>query len=63
MNVGDRIQVPSQRVGQQARQGTVTAVAGSRITVRWDSGGESSLVPAAGSVTVVSRRQEGREAS
>ena len=39
--------------GRSARTGTVTAVRGELTMVRWDSGGETSLIPAGGSLTVV----------
>jgi co-chaperonin GroES (HSP10) len=39
--VGDRVLVESEKVGQVTRSGVVTAVDGVLITVRWDSGSES----------------------
>ena len=54
-NVGDKIELASKKVGQEARTGTVTALSGSMLTVRWSSGQESMFVPGPGSLTVVGR--------
>ncbi len=43
VEVGDRVLVESQKVGDVTRSGVVTAVDGRLITVRWDSGAESVL--------------------
>ena len=53
VKVGDSVEAAAQKVGQTPRTGTVTAVRGAVITVRWDSGNETSLIPAAGSLSVV----------
>jgi hypothetical protein len=50
--VGDRVLVESEKVGQVTRSGVVTAVDGLLITVRWDSGSESVFIPSAGSLRV-----------
>ena len=65
VKVGDRVQVASSKVGKEPRAGVVTNVRGAMLTVRWDSGEESSLLPAAGSLTTVaaSRRAAPRKAS
>ena len=52
VEVGDRVLVESEKVGQVARSGVVMAVEGRLITVRWDSGSESVFVPSAGSLRV-----------
>jgi hypothetical protein len=52
-NVGDEIELASKKVGQETRRGTVTAVGGTMLTVRWSSGGESVFVPGPGSLTIV----------
>ncbi len=52
VEVGDRVLVESQKVGNVTRSGVVTAVDGRLITVRWDSGAESVFVPSAGSLRV-----------
>ena len=49
-DVGDRIAVASKG---EPRSGVVTAVSGAMITVRWDSGRETSLVPGPGVLSVV----------
>ena len=53
-DVGDRIEV-SQTKGQPARAGLVIAIQGRMMTVRWDSGEESKLVPGPGAITVLGR--------
>ena len=52
MNVGDRIVVESEKVGVPPRRGEVTGVAGALLTVRWETGQESTFVPSAGSLRV-----------
>ena len=52
VEVGDRVVVESERVGNVTRSGVVTAVDGRLITVRWDAGSESVFVPSAGSLHV-----------
>jgi hypothetical protein len=52
--IGDRIAVASK---VQPRTGVVTAVSGAMITVRWDTGDESSLIPGPGVLSVVTDRQ------
>ncbi len=53
-NVGDRIAVASKG---KPRSGVVTAVGGAMIRVRWDAGGETSLVPGPGVLSVVTGRR------
>jgi Helix-turn-helix family len=53
-DVGDRIAVTSKG---QPRSGVVTAVSGAMVTVRWDTGGETSLVPGPGALSVVTSRR------
>jgi hypothetical protein len=53
-NVGDRIAVASKG---KPRAGVVTAVGGAMIRVRWDAGGETSLVPGPGVLSVVAGRR------
>jgi hypothetical protein len=52
--VGDRIAVASKG---QARSGVVTAVSGAMVTVGWDTGGETSLIPGPGVLSVVTGRR------
>jgi hypothetical protein len=49
-DIGDRVEVAS-KAG--ARFGVVTGVSGAMITVRWDAGGETSLIPGPGVLSVV----------
>ena len=53
--VGDRVQVPSKRVGQAPRDGVVTGVSGMLLRVTWSSGEESTITPSMGSLVVVGR--------
>lgn len=55
MKVGDRVEVESERVGLPTREGVVRALRGRLITIRWDDGSESSLLPKAGVLRVKSR--------
>ena len=56
---GDRIEVPSKRVGQAPREGVVVATSGSLLRVRWASGEESTIMPSMGSVLVVGKARAG----
>jgi len=51
-DVGDRVVVESEKVGTPPRLGEVTQVSGAMITVRWDTGEQSTFVPSAGSLRV-----------
>jgi hypothetical protein len=53
--VGDRVQVPSKRVGQAPRDGVVTGVSGGLLRVTWSSGEESTITPSMGSLVVVGK--------
>ncbi len=53
VNVGDRVQIESEKVGSVTRTGTVTGIEGRMITVRWDSGSQSMFVPSAGCLQVI----------
>ena len=53
--IGDRVQVPSKKVGSPPREGVVTAVVGSLLRVAWSSGEESLVTPSMGSLLVVGR--------
>ncbi len=53
VDVGNRVQIESEKVGSVTRTGTVTGVDGRMITVRWDTGGESVIVPSAGCLHVI----------
>jgi len=55
--VGDRIVVESERVGQKDREGEILEIIeadyGTRYRVRWDDGHESTVRPSAGSARIV----------
>jgi len=53
VQVNDRIEVESEKVGVEPRTGVVTGVHGSTLQVRWDDGHETTLVPAAGAIRVI----------
>jgi len=53
--VGQRVEIASQKGGP--RTGLVIGASDTMITVRWDAGGESSLVPGPGVVTVLPGRR------
>ena len=57
VDVGDRVQIESEKVGSVTRTGTVTRVDGRMITVRWDTGGESVFIPSAGCLQVIGHEQ------
>ncbi|MGO9148107.1 MAG: DUF1918 domain-containing protein [Acidimicrobiales bacterium] len=54
--VGDRVQISSRKVGEAPRDGVVTGVTGSLLTVRWSTGEESTVVPSMGSLAVVGKQ-------
>jgi hypothetical protein len=53
VEVGDEIELSTKKVGQAPRIGTVVAIAGSLVTVRWPTGDQTTLVPAPGTMSVV----------
>ena len=61
-NVGDRIIVESEKVGQADRQGIVLEVIeasyGTRFRVQWDDGHESTIRPSGGSARIVHATRE-----
>jgi hypothetical protein len=57
--VGDRVQISSRKVGEASRDGVVTGVTGSLLTVRWSTGEESTVVPSMGSLAVVGKQSGG----
>jgi len=54
-NIGDRVRFESAKVGQAPRDGVVTGVNGELLHIEWLTGGESSFVPGAGSITIVGK--------
>lgn len=58
-DVGDRIAVSSK---DAPRSGIVTAISGVMITVRWDAGGETSIVPGPGVLSVVTSQRSDQSA-
>jgi len=56
VNVGERVELESEKVGVEPRRGVVTEVAGDHVRVRWDDGHETLIVPGAGAMHVVEER-------
>jgi hypothetical protein len=56
VEVGDRVELASAKVERRPRSGVVTAVRGLMITVRWDTGQQSTVVPASGTLSVLGRK-------
>ncbi len=52
--VGDRVEIAGRKVGQQPRKGVVTDVLGSMLRVKWDTGEQTTFIPSAGSLSLVS---------
>ena len=60
VQIGDRVVLESEKVGQQSQSGVVTGTQGRLLHVRWDSGKESSFIPSAGSLQVIGYGSEGQ---
>lgn len=67
VQVGDRVEVESEKVGQRSRSGVVMGLSGRLLRIRWDDGSESSFMPQAGSLKLarqprktVRRKKDGR---
>jgi hypothetical protein len=60
VEVGNRVIVESEKVGVEPRSGVVTGVQHPTVRVRWDDGHETSFVPAAGAMRVVSEGSDTR---
>lgn len=62
VKVGDKISIDAKRVGQPRRFGVVKDItdglSGTRYTVEWEDGHESSFAPQAGNLTVESRSRK-----
>jgi hypothetical protein len=59
-DIGDRVTATTKKGGP--RSGVVTAVSGILITVRWDAGGQTSLIAGPGVLSVVTSRRRTRSA-
>ena len=64
-SIGDRVRLESTKVGQAPRDGVVTGVDGALLRIEWSTGEESSLIPGAGSITIVgkARKASGKKAA
>ena len=54
-SIGDRVLVPSRKIGAAPREGVVTGVTGSLLRVRWATGEETSILPSMGSIEVIGK--------
>jgi hypothetical protein len=61
VQVGDRIEIESEKVGSPVRTGVVLQVEGRLLRVRWDDGRESTFIPSAGAVRIVERAAGGSD--
>jgi len=53
------------KVGQSPRDGVVTGVDGGLLRIEWSTGAESSLIPGAGSISIIgkARKASGKKAA
>lgn len=58
VQVGDRVVLESERVGQQPQTGVITGTRGHLLHVRWDTGKESTFIPSAGALRVIEHGSE-----
>lgn len=58
VQIGDRVLIESEKVGDPARSGVVTSVSEHLMGIRWSDGSESSFAPSAGSLRVLGRAKE-----
>src|SRR5207245_10605719 len=56
VEVGDRVELAAAKVERRPRSGVVTAVRSRMITVRWNSGEQSTVVPASGTLSVLGHK-------
>ena len=59
VKIGDRVRLSSTKGPN--REGVVTAVTGSLLRLRWPSGEETTVVPAPGTLTVLTAGSAGRQ--
>jgi hypothetical protein len=56
--VGDRVEVLSK---SGTRLGVVVGVSGTLVTVAWDTGGQTTVIPAPGVMSVIGRRRPAKK--
>jgi hypothetical protein len=59
-DVGDRVEMLS-KAG--TRQGKVTRVSGALVSVEWDTGGQTTVIPAPGVMSVIGGRRPAKKAA
>src|SRR6266550_3245382 len=57
--VGDRVEMLSKG---GTRQGVVRRISGALVTVEWDTGGSTAVIPAPGVMSVIGRRAPAKKA-
>ena len=53
VEIGDRVSLESERIGEQVRHGTVLAIKGHMLEIKWDDDHVSTLLPKAGVLRVI----------
>ena len=65
VKVGDRVSIDAFKVGQPRRSGVVKdvtkGISGSRLSIEWDDGSRTSLMPGAGNLIVEGRRSKAKK--
>ena len=59
-DVGDRVEMLSKG---GTRQGVVRRVSGTLVTVEWDTGGQTTVIPAPGVMSVIGGRRPAKKAT
>ena len=59
-DVGDRVEMLSKG---GSRQGVVRRVSGTLVTVEWDTGGQTTVIPAPGVMSVIGGRRPAKKAA
>jgi len=59
-DVGDRVEMLSK---SGTRQGVVRRVSGTLVTVEWDTGGQTTVIPAPGVMSVIGGRRPAKKAA
>jgi hypothetical protein len=59
-DVGDRVEMLSKG---GSRQGVVRRVSGTLVTVEWDTGGQTTVIPAPGVMSVIGGRRPAKKAT
>jgi hypothetical protein len=63
VKVGNVVEIAGRKIGETPREGTVMAVSGSLLRIRWASGEESSLIPGPGTMTVIGSKRTAKKSA